>query len=49
MMTRYIVNKICNANRYVISGRSLGLLCSAVMLLFRSIRFHRLGDLKGHP
>ncbi|XP_010453247.1 PREDICTED: uncharacterized protein LOC104735201 [Camelina sativa] len=49
-------HKIYNANRYIISGHSLGHLCSAVatllltiMLLYRSIRFHRLGDLKGHP
>ncbi|CAA7039802.1 unnamed protein product [Microthlaspi erraticum] len=49
-------NKIYNANRYIISGHSLGHLCRAlatvlltVMLLNRSIRFHRLGDLKGHP
>ncbi|CAN8236667.1 unnamed protein product [Cochlearia groenlandica] len=49
-------NKIYNVDRYVISGHSLGHLCSAVavvlltiMLLYRSIRFHRLGDLKGHP
>ncbi|XP_010519849.1 PREDICTED: uncharacterized protein LOC104799163 isoform X1 [Tarenaya hassleriana] len=49
-------SKIYNANRYLISGHSLGHLCSAaapilltIMLLYRSIRFHRLGDLKGHP
>lgn len=41
-------SKIYNANRYIISGHSLGHLCSAVatllltiMLLYRSIRFHR--------
>ncbi|KFK25448.1 hypothetical protein AALP_AA8G116500 [Arabis alpina] len=49
-------SKIYNANRYIISGHSLEHLCSAagtliltVMLLYRSIRCHRLGDLKGHP
>ncbi|KAG7554978.1 hypothetical protein ISN44_As11g011700 [Arabidopsis suecica] len=49
-------NKIYNANRYIISGHSLEHLCSAaatllltIMLLYRSIRLNRLGDLKGHP
>ncbi|XP_018446743.1 uncharacterized protein LOC108818307 isoform X2 [Raphanus sativus] len=49
-------SKIYNANGYIISGHSLGHLCSAlsmlllsVMLLYRSIRFQRLSELKGHP
>ncbi|CAL9230011.1 unnamed protein product [Arabidopsis halleri] len=49
-------SKIYNANRYIISGHSLEHLCSAaatllltIMLLYRSIRLNRLGDLKGHP
>ncbi|GLT75925.1 hypothetical protein SLA2020_476150 [Shorea laevis] len=48
--------KIYRANRYIISGHSLEHLCSAiapvlltVMLMHRSIRFQRLGDLKGRP
>ncbi|KAH0861043.1 hypothetical protein HID58_089304 [Brassica napus] len=49
-------SKIYNFNGYTISGHSLGHLCSAlamllftVMLLYRSIRFPRLSELKGHP
>ncbi|KAG6770527.1 hypothetical protein POTOM_026212 [Populus tomentosa] len=48
--------KIYNANRYLISGHSLEHLCSAaipvlfaIMLIHRTIRCQRLGDLKERP
>ncbi|XP_013624892.1 PREDICTED: uncharacterized protein LOC106331095 [Brassica oleracea var. oleracea] len=48
-------HSVSKINGYIIGGHSLGHLCSAlamllltVMLLYRSIRFQRLSELKGH-